>query len=145
MFVIMSHFACQLSLKNNIKELKPEVIFIQETKLHRKGQIKLENYEVFEQIRDKSMGGGLLIAAHKSIEPVLISEGDDNVELLTVQCNLGGISARFLTGYGPQESENYQKRLEFYQRLDEQCQNAVNDDCGIVIELDANAKIDKSA
>ena len=26
--------------------------------------------------------------------------------------------------------------------MDEQCQNAVNDDCGIVIELDANAKID---
>ena len=65
------------SVKRLISRFNPGVIFIQETKLRRKNKIKLDQYEVFEQIREKSEGGGILTAVHQSLEPVFISEGDD--------------------------------------------------------------------
>ena len=39
----------QDSLKNNILNFRPAVFFVQETKVSRKGQIKIENYEIFER------------------------------------------------------------------------------------------------
>ena len=46
------------SFKQNIQTFSPGVYFLQETKSRRKGQIKLENYVVFEYIR-KDKGGAL--------------------------------------------------------------------------------------
>lgn len=129
------------SLQNCITQLRPGVVFIQETKLYRKGQIKINEYEIFEQTRDKIHGGGLMIAAHEALEPVLVTEGDENAEILTVQGNVGGIPVRFMTGYGPQENEILQKKLDFYQKLDEEFQSAKEAEAGIILELDANAKI----
>ena len=49
--------------------LKPAV---QETKLYRKGTFKLENYCVFEKVRENKEGGGLMTVIHENMEPVLI-------------------------------------------------------------------------
>ena len=42
------------SFVNLVNKLKPGVSMLQETKLYRKGQIKFDNYSVFENIRGQS-------------------------------------------------------------------------------------------
>jgi hypothetical protein len=49
----------QESLKNNILHFNPAVFFIQESKVSRKGQTKIENYEIFEAVRPNCPTGGL--------------------------------------------------------------------------------------
>ena len=92
------------SLKNNIDQLKPAVIMLQETKLYQKNSIKIKNYDTFELIRNSKEGGGLAISTHHSLEAVLVSEGNIDAETLTVQANVAGFPVRFITGYSPQEN-----------------------------------------
>ena len=48
------------SFINLINKLKPGVAMLQETKLYRQGQIKVDNYNVFENLRGQSEGGVFL-------------------------------------------------------------------------------------
>ena len=60
------------SLLENIKLFGyPSVITVQETKLRKSGNLKLENYQIFEKI-PSGFSGGLLTAVDQSLEPVLI-------------------------------------------------------------------------
>ena len=43
------------SLVENTQLFSPSVITIQETKFRKPGQLKLENYQIFEKIRPKSI------------------------------------------------------------------------------------------
>ena len=60
------------SLRENINFFnKPTCINIQETKLRFTATVKLEGYQIFENVRN-GMGGGLLTANSQDISPVLI-------------------------------------------------------------------------
>ena len=72
------------SFKRNIQIFKPGVYFLQETKSRRKGQIKLDDYVVFEFLRKDKGGGGLLTAVHKNLQPVSVSD-DTDTEVLVVE------------------------------------------------------------
>ena len=61
------------SLISNIIKFNPAVIFVQETKVSRKGQVKIKNYEIFEVVRSNKMGGSILTGVHTNLKPVLIS------------------------------------------------------------------------
>ena len=87
------------SLYNIIETKQPGAFFLQETKVHRKGLIKIKNYEIFEVIRKNGQGGCILTGVHKSLNPILIS----------VQAQLGNFTCRFLNAYGPKEG-NFQRR-----------------------------------
>ena len=76
------------SLLSNINHFKPSCINIQESKLRFCGTIKLQGYEIFENIRE-GLGGGLLTAVDKDICPVLISSGDEKFEAIIVQVKIG--------------------------------------------------------
>ena len=82
----------------------PSCITIQETKLRQLNQVKLSGYEMFERIRT-GQGGGLLTAVSFDLDPVLISDGGDENEILVVQAKLGRQVLRIINAYGPQESE----------------------------------------
>ena len=92
------------SLVDNIRCVGAGIVKIQETHFKKKGKLqgKLDSYEVFETIRKKQKGG-TLIAVHKSLDPVLIEEYDDEFELLVVEVKLGPKDVRVISGYGPQE------------------------------------------
>ena len=64
--------------------IKPQVIVIQETKIKRKSQIDLTGYKCFPTVRGDN-GGGVLIACIRSLDPVLIHEGDAECEVMVVQ------------------------------------------------------------
>ena len=65
------------SLKANIEYYKkPSCITIQETKLRQTSTVQIKGYKVFEKVR-AGYGGGILTAVIDELEPVLISDGDD--------------------------------------------------------------------
>mgnify|MGYP003318478904 CR=1 FL=1 len=107
------------SLKQNIDQFKAGAFLIQESKLYKKGQVDIEDFQVFVLLRNKGEGGGLATGLHRSFDPVLISEGDDQAEVLVVQGSVGGNDIRFINGYGFQESDEDEKRKQFFARLDE--------------------------
>ena len=61
-----------LTFKKVISELKPSVFFIEESKSKSEGKIKLDNYVVFEMVRDSKDGGGLAIGCVKDLNPILV-------------------------------------------------------------------------
>ena len=56
------------SLLANVTKFCPAAFFLQETKLQRKGHIKIRDYEIFEIIRQNKEGGSLLTGVHKKFE-----------------------------------------------------------------------------
>ena len=118
---------------------------IQETKLTRKNRIRLKNYEIFERVRKNKTGGGVMIGIRKDIHPppVDVSPQDEDVEILTIEVQLKKLTVRFLTGYGPQEDDSDDKINKFYCALEEAIVSCEERNCGIIIELDCNAKLGK--
>ena len=92
-------------------DLKPTVWFMQETKRNNnQPSLKsenLQNYQIFELKRVMSKqeggkgwrGGGLAIGA---LSNVLIKQGDDDCECLSVQVEIGPMTIVCVVGYGPQ-------------------------------------------
>ena len=79
------------SLFQIVDQLKPSVLYLQESKVNKKGLIKIEGYEIFEYVRSNSNGGSLLTAVHSNLQPVFISgeENETEAEILVVQAKLG--------------------------------------------------------
>ena len=84
-----------------------------------------------------------MTGVHKNLIPVLISGGEDNLEILVVQAKIGSHDCRFINGYGPQEYQSMEDRISFYARLEQEVVNAKLFDNLICIEMDANAKLGK--
>ena len=106
------------SLFHVINEFKPSVVTLQETKVKNKGSIKVKGYQIFEKTRNGKGGGGLLTAVDEDLEPVLVSTGQDDVEILTVETKLGNSKIRVINGYGPQEDEEKQITLNFWLEIE---------------------------
>ena len=63
------------------------------------------------------MGGGLAIGDLEDVNPVWISEGDDDVEILVVEIVVFILKIRCICGYGPQESDTIERKEKFWNRL----------------------------
>ena len=121
--------------------LSPTVFYAQETKLSSGGKIKTENsqkYQIFEVARKTKMGGGLAIGALADVEPVLISEGDDNVEILVVEILASGMEIRCICGYGPQENHSVERKKKFWSRLTIEVEEAIENEKAIIFQMDGN-------
>ena len=129
------------SLLNTLKTYEaPSCVLIQETKLRFPGTFKLPGYQIFEKTRD-GLGGGLLTAVEEGLSPVLICSGCNEAEILVVQIVVGKYKVRVINGYGPQENENKEKVYLFWQQFEKEIINAKIENCLILAELDANAKL----
>ena len=129
------------SLDYIIVTLNPEVMCIQETKLRKIGKIKGENtknYVIFELTRKKSRGGGLATLVKPDLDPVFISEGDDQVELLVVQIRIKDLHVRVINAYGPQECDSQERKALFWARLHSEVVEAVEANCAVFIQMDGN-------
>ena len=84
----------------------------------------MENYEIFEVVRPNCpTGGSILTGIHKSLEPVFVSGGEEDIELLVVQAKVGNNNCRFINGYGPQENQCFETRISFYAWLEQEVIN----------------------
>ena len=142
---IMSTNAAQLkgklnSFKSELKYSNVGLFTLQETHYATKGKVKIEGFEIFESIR-KKVKGGTMIGAHKGLKPVLISEYNDEFELLVVEISIANKEIRIITGYGPQENWPEHQRIPFFMTLEEEIIKAELAGKSILIEIDANSKL----
>ena len=104
------------SLKNELKILNAGVFTLQETHFSQKGKFRLDNYEMFEAIREK-YNGGTIIGVNKALSPMLIKAYSDDFELVVVEIKINNKEIRIISGYGPQETWNEADRLPFFLAL----------------------------
>ena len=132
------------SFTNSVANINPAVFLLQETHLRRKGNFnkmdELKGYEIFKLLRTESLGGGLVIGIKEEFNPVLISEGDDLCELITVEASVNNHEIRFITAYGPQETDKNRK-YDFFSKLNEEICAAELAGKSVYIEMDANSKV----
>jgi hypothetical protein len=84
--------------------------------LYKKGKIKVENYDIFENLRGHAEGGGLLTMVHENFEPVLISRTESLKMLeniLVVEANLGQSRIRYIIAYWLQKMPHVVTKLNF--------------------------------
>ena len=106
----------------------------------KKDSLKIENFEVFEAIRNKQ-GGGTVIGVHKALAPVLIEEYSEDFELLVVEVKINNKEIRIITGYGPQETWPENERMPFFQALEKEIIKAELNGKSMFIEMDSNSKL----
>ena len=127
------------SLKSEVKAVGATMVMVQETHCRRKGRIQLDSMVVFESIRNNK-GGGTICAVHADLDPKLVEEYNNPFKLLVIEV-LG--EKRIITGYGPQETWEEEKRVTFFQKLEEEIVKAAIAGKSVIIEMDANAKLGK--
>ena len=66
---------------------------------------------------------------------------EDKTEILVTQINLAGLNIRIINAYGPQEGAPKDDLLNFWQTLEKEILDAKDENCGVLIEFDANAKL----
>ena len=91
--------------------------------MRKQGKIRTkltENYQIFELIRSEKHGGGLAIGAVNDLQPVWITEGDDEVEILVVEVRVVELKIRCICAYGPQEKDSQERKQNFWSRLSEE-------------------------
>ena len=89
------------------------------------------------------MGGGLLTAVDENLSPVLVSVGTEETEILLVQVSVCGMNIRIFNAYGPQEGSSKNSVLNFWHEVEKQIILAKDEECGIIMEFDANGKLGK--
>ena len=131
------------SFLRNISLFKPAAYFVQETKVPKKNKIQVDDYIIFENIRSKTTGGGILTAVHKALNPINVSDDVEGEEILVVEATISNNrqKIRFINGYGPQENENEEIKKNFYTRLDLEIKRAKFSGALVCVEMDSNAKL----
>ena len=86
-----------------------------------------------------SLGHGFILFIYYLFIYLLFIETDYNTSLSRVQ----SLSEAIINGYGTQEDDTFGNRLTFWQALEQEIVAAKNDNCMILIQMDANAKIGK--
>ena len=114
---------------------------IQETNFKVKGKFQMEEYEIFESIRQNKEKGGCLMGIHKSLKPVLIDEYSETLEIILTEIRIGDKEIRIITGYGPQEHWPDSEKMPFFGRLEEEISKAIMAGKSVILQLDANAKL----
>ena len=100
------------SLKKVLSDLKPSVFFITDTKYKNEGNIKVgDDFVIYELVRkDDKGGGGLALGCLKDLNPCWVSEGNDQVEALSVDIFLKNIKIRCCVAYGPRKMINQRRK-----------------------------------
>jgi hypothetical protein len=78
----------------------------------------------------------------ENLSPVLVSSPES--EILVVQSKVGNLNVRIINGYGPQEDEKQQVIFNFWQEIEKEIIAAKADNCCVIIQCDANAKLGKT-
>ena len=100
----------------------------------------MQDYQIFESIR-KHKKGGTLLGIHSGLEPIQINKYNDTFELLIVEVKVGSKNIRIITGYGPQECWDSNKRIPFCYAIDEEVSASELLGKSVIIAMDANSKL----
>ena len=106
------------SLNAEVQSTQSNIVTLQETHCTQKSKIMMDKtFVVFEAIRNRK-GGGTLVAINEDLNLKLIAEYAEEFELLVVEVDTEDTSIRVISGYGPQENLEEEKRLPFFIALE---------------------------
>ena len=91
---------------------KPSCVVLQETKLGAKVKYDISDYLVFQRNRN-SFGEGLITAVVPELDPFIVSNENEDAEILVVQMKLGTRMIRLINTYAPQDADTLTNCLEF--------------------------------
>ena len=128
------------SLKSVITTMKVGIFTLQETHFLKKGKLQTQGWQTFESIR-KMKGGGSMIGAHESLNPILIKEYSDEFELIVIEITIKEKYIRVITGYGSQEAWKSEDKMPFFLALEEEVAKAEIAGKSVIIGFDANSKL----
>ena len=105
--------------------------------MKRANQWTVDGYKLFEKPRKGKGGGGLMIGVRKEIDvtPVVVSDHDDDVEILVIEIIFKSLTVRFLTAYGPQEDAPEDLLNKFYSTLEEEIMQCEQENCALIAEM----------
>ena len=75
---------------------------------------------------------------HKNLRSVWISQGDDEVECLTVEVWADNFPVRIVTAYGPQLKDSEERKQQFWEYLGREAENANKAGAGFILQMDSN-------
>ena len=79
---------------------------MQETKCSETNLLQMDNFIIYEKVREAKEGGGISIGTKKELNPVLISEGDSEVEAISIDIHPSKITISCTSAYGPQQLDS---------------------------------------
>ena len=82
----------------------------------------------------------MAIGILKDLNPVLVYEGNDDIEIMVIEINVNGSRIRIMNAYGPQEKQKVEMKQKFWDRLDSEINNAENLGCGLIFQMDGNLR-----
>ena len=97
------------------------------------------DFVVYEKVRNKKAGGGVAIAAKKDLNPILIFEGEEDVEALTIDIHPKNIIISCTSAYGPQLRDTPEKKSNFWKFLDKVADSAWEEGKGFYLQGDLNS------
>ena len=112
---------------------------MQETKSAQANQLKMKDSIIYEKIRSNKEGGGVAIGAKKDLNPVLIAEGEENVEAISIDITLSKIVISYTSAYGSQQRDSAMNKSKFWDYLDKIADSAWNKEKGFYMQGDLNA------
>ena len=128
-----------MTFKKVLNELKPSVFLVEETKFKDSGRLKLENFVVYELVREsRDGGGGLALGVAKELNPAWVREDDDEVEALSVEISFKDMKFRCCVAYGCQENDPVERKEKFWDYLDEEIFYAEQSEAGFILQFDGN-------
>ena len=70
--------------------------------------------------KNRDGGGGLALGCLKELQPIWVKEGDDQVEILSINIFVQNMKIRCCAAYGCQETDSVDKKDDFWKYLDEE-------------------------
>ena len=115
------------------------MFFIEETKFRSTGKLKIDNFFIYELVRQTpNGGGGLAIGIIEDLNPVWVREGDDITEALSIDILVNTMRIRCCIAYGCQETDKIERKESFWKYLDQDVIEAKRNDKGFILHFDGN-------
>ena len=134
------------SFENLIRSEEPSIFCLQETKAKKENKIKTEStkrYTIYELLRKNSNGGGLCVGVLKDLQPCWLSQGDDEVEFITIEVWIDDFPIRVLNAYGPQLGDSKERKDKFWESIETEVKNAEVAGAGFILQMDSNCHLGK--
>ena len=98
----------------------------------------VDNFEIFESVRESRDGGGLVLGCLRELDPVLVSKGDEEVEAMSVDISVKRMRIRCCVAYGCQENSLLEKKVKFWNFIEEEVTTSWNQGMGFILQFDGN-------
>ena len=112
---------------------------MQETKCARNNILNMTDFIIYDKVRGDREGGGIAIAARNHLNPVLIAEGDSDVEAISIDNHPSKLVISCTSAYGLQQKHSASKKPKFWEYLDNIANSAWSEGKGFHLQGDLNA------